>query len=71
MSQSINLSVAGGAHMADHARSAPVQSRERKLIIVSPQADKLAETISAEYRPLQIKPINKMFKGWAEHSFRY
>ncbi|HME00909.1 MAG TPA: hypothetical protein VKM93_26810 [Terriglobia bacterium] len=47
------------------------KSRERTLIIVSPQARKLADKIGAEYRTLRVRPINKTFKGWAEDSFRY
>ena len=46
------------------------QSRERKLILVSPQAIELAAKIRAEYNSLQLKPIDKSFKDWAGDSFR-
>ncbi len=53
----------------DPVLQALCQSRDRKLLVVSPQARDLAEKIRAEYRDLQVKPIDKTFKGWAEDSF--
>ncbi len=46
------------------------ESCERKLIVVSPQAGELVDKIRAEFHALQVKPINKTFKGWAANSFR-
>jgi len=46
------------------------ESRDRMLFVVSPQARDLAKRIAAEYSPLQVKPIEKTFKGWAADSFR-
>jgi hypothetical protein len=47
------------------------ESGDRKLLVVSPQACYLAETIRAEYPSLQVTPIDKTFKAWAEDSFGY
>jgi hypothetical protein len=47
------------------------ESGERKLVVVSPGASKLAEKIRGEYPRLQIKPIDKTLKSWTADSFRY
>src|SRR5206468_396185 len=47
-----------------------VQTKERTLFIVSPQAEELAKQILAEYTGLKVHPIEKTFKAWAMDSFR-
>lgn len=47
------------------------ESVDRKLVVVSPNASNLVEDISRAYNSLQITPVGKTFKAWAEDSFRY
>src|SRR5439155_14510002 len=45
------------------------ESSERKLIVVSPDANESAARISHEYPRLRIAPIQKTLKRWAADSF--
>jgi hypothetical protein len=46
------------------------QSKNRTLVIVSPQSGEVAKRIAVEYPTLKIKPIAKTFGQWAGDSFR-
>jgi hypothetical protein len=47
------------------------QSRDRRLVVVSPNATKLAGMIRAANPSLQIEPIDRGFRAWEQDSFRY
>jgi hypothetical protein len=46
------------------------KSTERKLVVVSPDANESAIRIRQEYPVLRVTPIGKTFKHWAADSFR-
>lgn len=69
--------VAIGYSFNDHDRTsyqpvleALVDSRDRKLLVVSPDADKLRRKLEVQYSPLNVEAIDETFKGWVATSFR-
>jgi hypothetical protein len=47
------------------------QSRDRRLVVVSPDATKLADKIRDAHPSLQVQPIDRGFRAWGDDSFRY
>jgi len=46
------------------------QTSNRKLVIVSPQAEEVGKRLSTEYPELRIHPVEKTFGGWEADSFQ-
>jgi len=46
------------------------ESRDRKLVIVSPDAGKLARRLRNEYPQLNVEPVEETLRSWAAASFR-
>jgi hypothetical protein len=47
-----------------------LESRERKLVVISPNASRLRDEIREEYPRLRVEAVEKTFGGWASDSFR-
>jgi hypothetical protein len=47
------------------------ETNTRRLVIVSPDANRLAVRIGAEYRRIRVEPIEKTLKSWAMNSFDF
>ncbi len=55
----------------DPVLQALLESRERRLILVSPNASELRDRIKGEYSHLEVEAIDKTLKNWAADSFRF
>jgi hypothetical protein len=69
----ISVGYSFGAH--DRASYGPIMealgtSRERRLLVITPDANVVVSRIADEYPLLQIQGIEKTFKGWSMDSFR-
>gem|GEM_PF-1457760 len=47
------------------------KSPGRRLVVVSPDAQDVANRLAVEYRRLSITPVNRTFKQWADECFPY
>lgn len=46
------------------------ESRGRKLLLVTPEADRVADRLMAEYPHISIEPVADTLKNWVAGSFR-
>jgi len=46
------------------------ESWDRKLLLVIPEADRVADRLTAEYPKISIEPVAETLKGWVASSFR-
>lgn len=47
------------------------QSHDRRLVVVSPNATKLADMIRGAHPSLKVQPIDRGFRAWGDDCFRY
>jgi hypothetical protein len=47
------------------------QSRDRRLVVVSPNATELADMIRAAHPSLKVQSIDRGFRAWGDDCFRY
>ena len=68
------VSIGYSFNVHDRASYGPIlqaleKSQGRKLVVVSPGAQELADRVRGEYRGLSIVPVDRTFKQWAIENF--